>query len=58
MQPSDSVPCIQDAVLDFLLPITEYYLENKTFGLVLVSIMQVIVDVQLVAMIAYWAMKG
>jgi len=58
IQPSDSVPCIQDVVLNFLLPITEFYTENKTFGLILVSIMQVIVDVQLIGMLSYWAIKG
>jgi hypothetical protein len=52
------VPCIQDKVLDALQPVTDYYLANREFGLTLVTIMQLLVDLQLLAMPAYWLLQG
>lgn len=58
MKPSDSVPCIQDVILDALQPLTNFYIQNEGLGLTLVSIMQLLVDIQLVLVLAYWFIWG
>ena len=58
MQPSDAVDCLQDVILDGLQPVTNFYIENEGFGLTLVSIMQLIVDIQLVLMMVWWLVSG
>ena len=58
IKPEDSVPCIEDVILDWLQPITNFYINNEGFGLTLVSIMQLLVDIQLVLMLAFWFMRG
>lgn len=52
------MPCIQDVILDALQPVTNFYIANEGFGLALVSIMQLIVDIQLVLVLAYWFIWG
>jgi hypothetical protein len=58
LQPSDSVPCIQDVILDALQPVTNFYIRNEGLGLTLVGIMNLVVDIQLVLMLAYWFAWG
>ena len=58
MKPSDEVPCLQDVILDALQPVTNFYIGNKGLGLTLVSIMQLIVDIQLIAVPVYWFIYG
>lgn len=58
MKPSDSVPCIQDVILDGLQPVTNYYIANEGLGLTFVSIMQLIVDIEIVLVLVYWFIWG
>jgi hypothetical protein len=44
--------------LDGLQPVTNFYIANEGLGLTLVSIMQLIVDIQLVLMLVYWFIWG
>ena len=37
---------------------TNYYISNEHFGLAFVSIMQLLVDIQLVFMLVYWFVYG
>ena len=45
-------------ILDALQPVTDFYRANKGFGLTLVSIMQLIVDIELIGMFVYWFLRG
>jgi len=57
-QPDDAVKCIEDVVIDYLQPVTLFYMENKVFGLALMTIMQLIVDAELVGMTLLWYFRG
>ena len=52
------MPCIEDTILDALQPITDSYIANKGLGLTVVSIMQLLVDIELVGMLVYWFLRG
>jgi hypothetical protein len=45
-------------VIDGLQPVTNFYLENPGLGLTLISITQLIADIQLIGMLAFWFWKG
>ena len=45
-------------VLDALQPVTNFYINNEGFGLTLIALMQIIVDVELVVVIVYWFVYG
>ncbi len=45
-------------MIDTLRPVTDFYNDNKAFGLTLMTLMQIIVDVELIAMAALWYFKG
>lgn len=52
------MPCLQDTVLDGLQPVTNFYLDHEGLGLTLISIMQLIVDIELIAFPIYWFVYG
>ena len=56
--PPTPSPCIEDALLDAMQPLTNLYITNEGLGLALVSLMQVLVDFQLVGGLAWWFLKG
>lgn len=45
-------------ILDALQPVTDFYIRNEGLGLTLVGIMNLVVDIQLVLMLAYWFAWG
>jgi hypothetical protein len=44
--------------LNGLQPVTNFYINNPGLGLTLISIAQLIVDIQLIAMLGYWFWQG
>ena len=58
IKPDDAVKCIEDVIIDWLKPITFFYMENKAFGLTLMTTMQLIVDAELIGMTLLWYFKG
>jgi hypothetical protein len=45
-------------VIDFLIPFTNFYKENLSLGLTLMTLMQILVDIELVGMTLFWYFKG
>lgn len=58
MKPDDAVKCIEDVVIDWLLPVTQFYQHHRGFGLALMTSMQLVLDVELVGMVVFWYFKG
>jgi hypothetical protein len=57
-KPEDAVPCIEDMVNTALQPVATFFINTRGFGLTLMTIMQLLCDIQLVGMVIYWVVWG